>query len=383
MNRHWDAIVVGLGGVGAAAAAELAAQGLCVLGLEQFGPVHARGSSHGRTRMIRQAYFEHPDYVPLAQAGFRYWERLQQQVGRRLLVRCGVVQIGPPQGEVLRGVRRSAEEHGLEIEDLDAGEVQRRWPGFRVPRGMGAVFEPQAGFLYVETCVRACLEVAAGQGALLRFHEPVQQWRVQAGQVEVRTSHETFRAGSLLLCGGAWMRRLVPELAPHLRVVRKPQYWFSTTDAQYRLGQGVPGFLFQLPYGVFYGFPEEHPLWGVKMAMHSGGRELPDPGEQFAHLDQEDFLAVARFARECLPWLGRHLRAHVPCMYTMSPDEHFVLGAHPRGDGRVWLAAGLSGHGFKFAGVLGQALAQLAAQQETHLPVGFLDVARLSSPRYD
>ncbi len=377
MNRHWDVVVVGLGGVGAAAAAELAARGLRVLGLEQFGPAHSHGSSHGRTRMIRQAYFEHPNYVPLAQASFGYWQRLQRQVGRRLFVRCGLLQVGPPQGEVLQGVRRSAGEHHLEIEDLPAEEIHRRWPGFRVPSGMAGVYEPGAGFLYVEACVRACLEVAAGQGAQLRFCEPVQAWRVRAGEVEVRTSQETYQAHSLVLCGGSWTGRLVPELAPRLRVVRKPQYWFSTVDAHYRLQRGVPGFLFQLPYGVFYGFPEEHPLWGVKMAMHSGGRELAGPEEQFPQLDREDYQAVARFARECLPRLGRHLRAQVPCLYTMSPDEHFVLGLHPQGEGRVWLAAGLSGHGFKFAGVLGQALAQLVAQQETHLPVGFLDVARL------
>ncbi len=381
MNRHWDSIVVGLGGVGAAVAAELAALGLRVLGLEQFGPAHSYGSSHGRTRMIRQAYFEHPDYVPLARESFRYWERFQHCVGKRLLVRCGLLQVGPPQGEVLQGVRRSAQQHHLEVEDLHAEEVHHRWPGFRVPPAMAAVYEPQAGFLYVEACVKACLQMAAEKGAELRFRDPVQRWRVRHGKVEVRTGKETFCTCSLVLCGGAWMRQLVPELASHLRIVRKPQYWFSTPDAHYQLRRGVPGFLFQLPYGVFYGFPEEHPLWGVKMAMHSKGQELAGPEKQFSHLDAQDFQAVTRFARECLPRLGRHLRAHAPCMYTMSPDEHFLLGAHPEGEGRVWLAAGLSGHGFKFAGVLGRALAQLVAQQETHLPVGFLDVARVLTGR--
>ncbi len=377
MKRHWDCIVVGLGGIGSAAAAELAVRGLRVLGVEQFGPAHHQGSSHGRTRMIRQAYFEHPDYVPLAQASFRYWEQLQQRTGTRLLVRCGLLQVGPPQGEVLQGVCRSAEEYGLPIERLSAREVQRRWPGFRVPPETEGVYEPQAGFLYVERCVRACLQVAAEHGAELRFHCPVKAWRAESTQVRLDTAAETLVAETVLLCGGAWMRRLVSELAPHLRVVRKPQYWFSTADDSYRLERGVPGYLFELPFGVFYGFPEEHPVWGVKMAMHSGGRQLTGPEAQFSQLDPDDYAAVRRFARECLPRLGHHLRAHVPCMYTLSPDEHFLLGRHPGWGRRVWLAAGLSGHGFKFAGVLGQALAEQIAQTETHLPVGFLDAARL------
>ncbi len=377
MVQRCEVAVVGLGGVGSATLAHLAQQGVRALGLEQFDPQRLGSSSRGRTRMIRLAYFEHPDYVPLCRASFRFWEQLQEQSGTRLLVLTGLLQVGEPDSEVIQGVRRSAQQHRLSVEQLDREEIHRRWPGFRVPEGCLGLYETQAGFLYVERCVQTMIRQALAHEAQVLWKTQVKSWQVRSGQVVLHTTAGTVEAEQVVFCAGAWLQQLVPQWAARVRVVRKPQYWFSAPGELYGHHRGFPGFLFQLPQGVFYGFPQENAVWGLKVAQHSHGRQLPSAQQQFDHLDPDDLSSVVQFVRQCLPEVGRHLRAHVPCMYTLSPDGHFLLGQVPQAQGRVWVIGGLSGHGFKFVGVLAQAVAQLALKQKTHLPVGFLSPRRL------
>ncbi|MBI1902367.1 MAG: N-methyl-L-tryptophan oxidase [Planctomycetia bacterium] len=379
---HYQAIVLGTGAVGSAALLALARRGVRALGLDRFPPGHDRGSSHGTTRIIRQAYFEHPHYVPLVLRAYELWRELEQRRGETLLTQTGLLQVGPADGTVLAGVRRSAQEHQLPLEELSAAEVEKRWSGFRVPRGMSGVYEERAGYLRVEACVVAQAEEAVRLGAELCVGETILGWtRGDAatpgnGPLVVRTNRKTYSAERLIVCAGAWAGELLGDLRISLEVRRKPQYWFATGSDEYRVERGFPAFLYELPSGVFYGFPQIDER-GVKVARHSGGEVVRDPLNVDRDLDPADRKLVEEFCVSNLPRLTRTLAHHSMCMYTMTPDEHFVVDRHPR-DPRVAFAAGLSGHGFKFAPVLGEALADLALHGRTNLPVGFLGMKRLT-----
>lgn len=376
--QHFEAIVLGTGGVGASALYHLARRGVSAVGIDRFEPGHSRGSSHGVTRIIRQAYFEHPDYVPLARRAFSAWERLQERVGRPLLVRTGLLQVGPPQGEVLSGLRRSAAEHALTIEELEGGEIERRWPGFRVPSDLAGIFEAEAGYLLVEECVQAQLRAAQQMGAQLRTGEAIEQWdptgTTGTDGFMVRTDREVYLAQRLIICPGTWASSLLADLRLPLQVLRKPQYWYGADAPAYRREQGCPAFLWELPEGVFYGFPRIDDR-GVKVARHTGGQVVDDPLTVDRNLDPVEQAEIERFLGERLPEVGRRLTHHAVCMYTMTPDQHFIVDRHPEFEG-VAFAAGLSGHGFKFTPVLGEALADLCLTGQTRLPVEFLNCRR-------
>lgn len=347
-----------------------------MLGLDPYPPAHDRGSSHGETRVIRQAYFEHPDYVPLLLRAYALWRELEQRHGQPLLFPVGLLQVGPPQGVVIPGVLRAATAHRLSVETLPADEAQRRFPGFAIPREMLAVYEPAAGYLRVEACVRAHLAAAANEGADLRHGVKVRAWQARQDAVEVATDQETFRADRLVLALGPWSPQLAQLPRRVLQVRRKHVYWFATRQPLYRPSAGCPTFLFELPGGVFYGFPQIDD-GGVKVAEHSGGVVIDDPSHDPRVDDPADRARVEAFIAEHLPGVTSECLRHSVCFYTMSPDEHFVLDVHPTSE-RVVLAAGLSGHGFKFTSVLGEALADLALKGNSPLPIGFLRWSRLA-----
>ncbi len=379
MNTY-DAVVVGCGGVGSATLAHLASRGLRVLGIDRFSSPHNRGSSHGRTRMIRQAYFEHPSYVPLVLQAYKLWHELEQATGTRLYEETGLLEIGPPEGVVVPGVLASAKLHGLDVEQFSAPEIMRRYPGFRVPEGMVGVVERRAGFLHVERCVEAHLRHAQSLGAEFHADEVVQAWRVDGSGVVVETDRTAYRAARLVLTAGPWAGQLLADLGIPLEVRRKPQYWFAPTTTDYTLASGAPAFLYETvddrgaPAGVFYGFPVVGPE-GLKCAEHSGGTVVTDPLGLGQAVDEADLDRVRTFLQTYLPGVTTTLVDHAPCMYTMSPDENFLVDRHPANP-QVVFAAGLSGHGFKFASVLGKALTELAVDGETSLPVDFLEIAR-------
>lgn len=370
----YDAIVLGIGGVGSAALFHLAQRGVRTLGIDRFAPPHDRGSSHGATRLIRQAYFEHPDYVPLVLRAFDRWRELERLSGETLYHQVGLLQVGPAEGDVLCGVRESARQHGLPIENLSARDVTTRFPGFLIPDSCEAIVEQRAGYLLVERCVEAYVGQALRLGAKLHANEEVRAWHVDGSGVTVQTDLATYTADRLVVTAGAWASQLLADLGIPFEVRRKPLYWFHTRSDAYRADRGCPGFFFQLPEGCFYGFPQIDAV-GVKVAEHTGGPVVADPLAVDRGLDQQDMQRVARFVNQCLPQATTRCTDHAVCMYTMTPDEHFVVDRHPRYP-QVVLAAGLSGHGFKFTCVLGEALADLALDGRTKLPVGFLSATR-------
>lgn len=373
---NYDVIVIGCGGVGSATLWQLARRGARVLGIEQFDGVHDRGSSHGHTRVIRQAYFEHPDYVPLLVAAYDLWRELEHDWEKKLYYDIGLLEAGPPDGVVVPGVLASARKHDLAVEQLDAVEVERRFPGFRLQEGTSAVFERDAGYLLVEDCVQAHLDRAVALGAELKTRTAVREWRVENGVVRVDCDDESFTASRLVLATGAWSGPLLGRLGIRLRVVAKHLHWYANDDPRYLGSRGCPVFFFETTNGYFYGFPQLDAR-GVKVAEHSGdGEDVTDPLHVCRDVDPVDRQRTVDFLKNSMPGVSERPTEHSVCMYTMSPDEHFIVDADPDHE-NVLLAAGLSGHGFKFTPVLGQALAELALDGHTSLPVGFLSLDRL------
>lgn len=370
MNSY-DAIVLGTGGVGSAALYHLARRGLRVLGIDQFPPAHDRGSSHGETRIIRQAYFEHPDYVPLLLRAYELWAELQRETNQQLLYQKGLLQVGARDGVVIPGVLESARRHGLKVDELSAEDVQHRFLGFRVPDRLAAVFEPQAGYLLVEKCVLAHLELARRHGAEHRTGEVVVSWGPRGDGVNVLTDHGEYQAAKLVIAAGPWAPRVLSSLGVRFEIRQKDVWWFSRVPPHFRAAKCCPTFLYELPEGVFYGFPAIEPH-GLKAAEHSGGKTVDEPVDDGG---AEGFDRLARFVQTYLSVVDIWTSRHSKCYYTMTPDEHFIVDRHPENP-NVVLAAGLSGHGFKFTGVLGQALADLTAEGRTDLPIGFLSLVR-------
>lgn len=396
--RGYDFIVIGVGGMGSAALYHLARRGHRVLGLERFIVGHDRGSSHGETRIIRKAYFEHPDYVPLLQRAYALWDELAEESGEELLVRCGMLLCGapPPAGRDLVGdARRAARAHGVPIEEVAPPELPRRFPGFALEEGMEAIFEPEAGFLRVEDCVRAHVAQALARGVeRVTIHEGEQVRAIVPAAASggaalvVETDRGRYEAGGVVVCGGAFSAPLLAELALPLQVRRKILLWYGVAPPAYALSGGCPVFGFDNAAGFFYGFPVLPQGGGfhvlpeaqgcLKVACHSGGEEVADPAALDRSLRPEDEAPVRAFLRRHLPAAAEApLRHHAACMYTMTPDEHFVIDRHPAVPALCY-AAGFSGHGFKFASVVGEALADLATEGRSALPIGFLSAARLS-----
>lgn len=372
----YDCIVVGLGGLGSSALYHLARRGLRVLGLEQFEPAHNRGSSHGETRIIRRAYFEHTDYVPLLQRAHELWHELQQQCGRQLYVRNGVLLCGPPDGQAIAGSIKSAEDHGIEIHRWRVKDHPERLPLLRFPPDYDVVMEPDAGYLKVEQCVSSHLGAATEAGAVTHFCEPVLSWNTDGHSVSVVTAKSTYAAGALVIAGGAWASTLVGEVVPQLQVLRKLQFWHTVDEADLSKLADMSAFLLEADSGVFYGLPsaDSHQL---KIARHSGGT-IVDPSQPDASGDAQESSAVESFVRDHLTGVSAHAVRQSSCLYTMTPDSHFIVDQHPE-FANVVFGAGFSGHGFKFTGVLGDAVADLVTRGNSPLPIGFLSSRRFTS----
>ncbi len=375
MNRY-DAIVIGVGAMGSAALYHLSCRGIKVLGLERFFVGHDRGSSHGQTRIIRKAYFENPAYVPLLHRSYDLWARLEAATGRTLIHRVGLLLVGRGDGAVIPQVKRAAQEHQLAIEPLTIQDMHRRFPGFVADEKMEALFESNAGFLEAESSVRAHVEQAVAHGATILTGQVVQNWSADSCGVVVTTTEARYSAEMLVICGGAWSTRLLAELGLPLQVRRKVVFWYGPRNNVYSREQGCPVFCFDTDDGFFYGFPVLDEL-GMKVANHSDGQVIPNPDQIERTLKPEDELCVQSFLNKYLPDARPTLKKHSVCMYTMTPDEDFIIDRH-RDHSNVVYAAGLSGHGFKFAPIIGSILADLVEKGKTEEPIDFMAASRPS-----
>lgn len=371
-----DVAVVGIGGVGSAAVAHLAKAGASVIGLDRFSPPHTHGSSHGQTRVIRMAYFEHPDYVPLLRQAYRNWHDLEQTTGKQLYFPTGVLQIGPESGEVIAGTLRSAQEHQLAIERYAYEDIPREFPGVVSPEGCVGILEKDAGYLLVADCIQAYLDQAKQHGATIKTNCPVQSWSRVGDTFELQTDSEVIQAKQLVVCGGAWAKQLVADLNVPMTILRKHLYWYKNDASAYTREASFPVFLIETTQGIYYGFPQ-FDSQGVKLARHDGGEPIAAAQQLSPSEDVADRQSVEDFTARHLPLLSKKLVHREACMYTVTPDHHFLVGTHPEHPG-LHFAAGLSGHGFKFASALGEILSDLAMTGQTTSPIGFLSIRRFS-----
>ncbi len=365
-----ETIVIGVGGMGSAACVELARRGVSVLGIEQFRLGHDRGSSHGESRIIRKAYFEHPDYVPLLHRAYELWNKLEKDAGRNLFRPTGLVLSGPADGETIQGARLSAEQHGIELQNFTANEALKRFPGFVFPAEHDVAFEPGAGTLLVDDCVQAQIDEAVRLDATMIDNEKVVDWSSDGKTVRVRTTRNEYHANSLIVTAGAWANECLRSLGLPLKVVRKFVGWFHCQSANFHETHGCPTFYFEMPHGTFYGFPSFDGTT-VKVAEHSGGEPIDDPATVDRESYPSDFVRLNSFLTTCLPEIDPDPVRHSVCLYTRTPDQHFVIDLHPEWK-NVAFAAGFSGHGFKFCPVIGEVLADLIQQGQTSLPIEFL-----------
>jgi sarcosine oxidase len=370
----FQAIVVGLGAMGSAALAHLAARGVRALGIEAHPIGHALGSSHGASRVIRKAYFEDPRYVPMLHRAYQLWHALEQESGETLLLRTGCLNIGGRDHVCIRGVVESARRHGLAHEVLDAAEVSRRFPAFRLGQGEIAVFENDGGILPPERCVKAHVTRALARGATV-VEERALRVELDRDGVLVETDRGRYSADMLVLTQGPWMTRaLVPMPAP-LAVERQVQCWFTPREPALFDTDRFPVFIHFLPDRAYYGLPP-FGIDGVKVCRHHGGAPAdPDALDRVVHpADEED---VRRYLRDHLPAADGPLLHAAVCMYTNTPDDHFAIGLHPDHP-RVVLAGGFSGHGFKLAPVVGEIVADLVTRGRTEHEIAFFDPMRFA-----
>jgi sarcosine oxidase len=378
MSDRYDVIVFGVGAMGSATCYELARRGVRVLGLEQFDIPHDKGSSHGFSRLIRLAYYEHPDYVPLLRRAWDRWGELETAAGQTLLHRTGVLYLGAPTSTFLAGCVRSAELHGLALERLTRADAGRRYPQFRVPDDFIGLFEPTGGFLLSERCIAAHARLAIAAGAGIRGRKAVRSWEVDGSGVSVPTADgSTFRADRLVFCGGAWSDKLVTDLGVPLKVSRQTLGWVRPKDPSAFDIVRFPCWMIDIDGDAcHYGFPmlPDGPP-GLKIAKHFvGPRTDPDTLDRTPR--PEDDADYRDCLKDYIPMADGPVLSQRVCMYTNSPDGHFILDHHPRWPGRVSIACGFSGHGFKFASVVGEIMADLATVGRTELPVEFLSLKR-------
>ncbi len=370
-----DVLVLGLGAAGSAAAWQCAARGARVIGIDRWAPPHGRGSSFGRTRIIREAYYEHPLYVPFLRRSLDLWRALEAESGRTLLVTTGGAMIGPADGELVAGALSSASEHGIAHELLDAASFELRFPGYQLQPDWVALVEKRAGLLLPEACIESFHACARARGADLRTDERAIAWKADSNGVVVETDQQRYRASRLVIAAGAWLPQLVPELAPVLQIERQVLMWFDPARKAERFdAEHSPIALWEFERGrIFATFPDLGD--GFKAGLHHGGPTC-DPETLERSPIKADERAIRWLLARLAPDTNGALRDACVCMYTNTPDHHFVIDRHPYHE-QVVIASACSGHGFKFASATGEMIAQLTLDGRTQLDLAAFAVQRL------
>jgi monomeric sarcosine oxidase len=374
--ERWDLAVIGCGGIGSAVLWQAARLGLRAVGLDQHRPPHHHGSSHGISRIYRQAYYEHPDYVPLLLEAGDEWRRLERESGRPLFDQVGLLYVGPPDGQIVPSVLASSETYGIPLERLTKAESQRRFASFQVDDDHEVLWEPGAGSLRVESCVEAAIERAIALGATVGLEEPVVAWESQVDGICLKTPKRSLVARRVVVAAGPWSASWWSTEPVRLQLLRQVMHWYESDQRGLRQSEGAPAFFYETPRGFFYGFPA-CPQGILKLARHGQGQPIATPESIDRSWDSQEAREVEWFLNRHLP-AGWNAVRQAACIYTMSEDAHFVIDRSEREE-RLMIASGFSGHGFKFAAGLGLRLALWAASGDTDPQLRFLGWNRFQS----
>lgn len=381
MKKSFDVIVLGVGSMGSATCYHLAKQGYQVLGLEQFEIPHDQGSHAGQSRIIRKAYFEHPDYVPLLQRAYKNWKLLESEANAQVYFSTGLLYAGKPEGILIKGVKESSKKFSVPVETLSSMECQSRYPQFAIPDGYEILFEPDAGFITPERAILLFVDHAIKHGAIIHTKESVIEWKKSGTGISVITHKNVYTCAKLIITAGPWAGRFIPQLSSKLSVSRQVLAWVNPNQSvSFALGK-FPCWLIddESKPGMYYGFPVL-PVgqWGgpigLKIAHHYPG-EGTDPDKVNRVSSPADEANIIYALNKFLPDGYKSMHVLKTCLYTNTPDENFVLDFLPEND-NVVIAAGFSGHGFKFASAIGEIMADLVIKGNTGLPIDFLRIRR-------
>jgi sarcosine oxidase len=381
---NFDVIVVGVGSMGSSTCYYLAKQGYKVLGLEQFDITHELGSHAGQSRLIRQAYFEHPDYVPLLKRAYQNWKSLEEETGTQVYYKTGLLYFGKRDDVVMQGVRESASKYSINVNDLTAQQLTDQFPQFNIPTRYDRLIEPDAGFITPERAILLYTQRAIQFGADIHTKEKLIEWNKIGESITVKTNKQTYRCSKLIITAGAWASKVIPKLASPLKVTRqlvtwvKPKKWKS-----FELG-AFPCWTIadDTQSGIYYGFPilpvEKFggPI-GLKLGHHAHGM-VSDPDQVNRSVSRDEEANLIAALHKFIPDGYESTHVMKTCLYTNTPDENFILDHLPGYDKTVVIATGFSGHGFKFVSVVGEIMADLAMKGSTSQPIGFLNAQRFS-----
>jgi sarcosine oxidase len=375
-SKRYDVIVIGVGGVGSATTYYLARRGKRVLGLERFDIPHEQGSSHGHTRIIRLAYYEHPSYVHLLRRAYDLWRDIQARAGEQLLYITGSIDAGPEDSWVFQGSWQSCKIHDLPHEVLNGVELRQRYPGYRLPRDILAVVQPEGGFLMPERCIVAYVMGAQASGAEVHGRERVLGWEPYAGGVRVRTDRGAYEAEKLVVTAGAWAANMLPFLHGLAVPERQVLAWLQPYNADLFQPENFPVFNLLVEEGRYYGFPV-FSVPGFKFGRYHHLEEMGAAEELDREPNERDEAVLRQFAERYFPDGAGPTMSLRTCMFTNTPDHHFLLDLHPEYP-QVAFASPCSGHGFKFVSVLGEIMADLADRGETRHDIGLFRLARFT-----
>ncbi|WP_336514223.1 N-methyl-L-tryptophan oxidase [Pollutibacter soli] len=379
-GNEYDVIIIGAGSMGTSACYQLAKRGIRVLGLEQFDRVHEFGSHTGQSRIIRKAYYEHADYVPLLRRSYELWKELELATRTKLYYKTGILYFGDQDDPVLKGVKYAADSYDVVIDTNPLTETK----GFdhigNIPPGMHSIFEPDAGFVLPEETIRQYSKSAQEYGAVIRYREPVVSWSEGNSGFEVKTNSQTFSCQKLVFTAGSWTSKLIRKYIPDLKVTEQLLTWFFPQDQQtFDISRMPCWFISDKKFGLLYGFPgftdQQGNFSGVKMARHLPG-EIVDPDKRSFTTNHAEMELIRQFVSAYFPKLRDAVVHTKNCLYTNSPDENFIIDFLPEANNNILIACGFSGHGFKFVPVIGEIIADMIEKKSTDLPVDFLSLKR-------
>jgi len=376
-NHHYDVIVIGVGGMGSSTCYQLAKRGLKVLGLEQFDIPHTHGSSHGLTRIIRLAYYEDPSYVPLLRRAYQLWDEIEQLSGEKLFYKTGSVDVGNSDSVVFNGSQHSCLQHNIPHEVLSGAELNYRYPGYQVPDDFYALYQPDGGFLLPERATVAFVEAAQKLGASIRAREKLLNWKTTQNGVSVKTNKNEYEADALVFTSGAWCGELLPILGDLAIPERQVLAWLQPKQPECFTPDTFPVFNIQLGEERYYGFPV-YGIPGFKFGKYHHLEEKGSPESFDWNPNEEDEKILRSFADKMFPKGNGPTMSLKTCMFTNSSDEHFIIDVHPEFP-QISFAAGFSGHGYKFASVIGEILADLVINGQTDLPISLFRLGRFDS----